>query len=237
MIPNCVAYDTTYGYELAVVIQDGLRRMYQAQESVFYYLTVTNENHKHPDMPKGVEAGIIKGMYLLHVSNKKHKHTVQLLGSGTILREVEAAAELLRKEHSVNADVWSATSFNELRRDGLSVRRWNMLHPNKKPKISYVEECLNDKEGPVIASTDFIRTFPDQIREWVSKRYYTLGTDGFGRSDTRERLRYFHEVNRYFIVIAALKALADEGEIPASQVTAAMKKYKIDSEKPDPVKV
>lgn len=237
VIPNSVAYDTTYGYELAVVMQDGLRRMYQENEDVHYYLTVTNENYCHPEMPKGVEKGIVKGMYLLKASNAKHKHRVQLLGSGTILREVEAAAELLEKDHQVSADVWSATSFNELRRDGLAVRRWNDMHPDKKPKMTHVEDCLEDQKGPVIAATDFIRAYPDQIREWVSARYVTLGTDGFGRSDTRSQLRHFHENDRYFVVINALKALADEGEISASTVKAAMKKYKIDSDKPDPVTV
>ena len=237
VIPNCVSYDTTYGYELAVVIQDGLRRMYHDDEDIYYYLTVTNENYHHPEMPKGAEEGIIKGMYLLKASKAKHKHHVQLLGSGTILREVEAAAEMLEKDHQVSADVWSATSFNELRRDGLSIRRWNDMHPDKKPKTTYVEACLKDRKGPVIASTDFIRAYADQIREWVPQRYVTLGTDGFGRSDTRSQLRHFHENDRYFIVVNALKALADEGEIPASVVKAAMKKYKIDSEKPDPVTV
>ncbi|MAZ77940.1 MAG: pyruvate dehydrogenase (acetyl-transferring), homodimeric type [Legionellaceae bacterium] len=237
VVPNSVAYDTTYGYELAVVIQDGLRRMYQENEDVHYYLTVTTESYSHPDMPKGVEEGIVKGMYLLKASQSKHKHHVQLLGSGTILREVEAAAELLEKDHNVSADVWSATSFNELRRDGLSTRRWNHMHPDKKPKPSYVETCLKDSKGPVIAASDYIRAYADQIREWVPGHYVTLGTDGFGRSDTRDQLRYFHENNRYFIVINALKALADEGKVAASVVKAAMKQYKIDSEKPDPITV
>jgi pyruvate dehydrogenase E1 component len=239
VIPNCISYDTTYGYELVVVIREGLRRMYQEQEDVFYYLTVTTENYPHPAMPKtkNVEEGIIKGMYLLHDSQSNNKHRVQLFGSGTILREVEAAAELLEKEYKISADVWSVTSFNELRRDGLSVQRWNLMHPEEKPKTAYVENCLEDHAGPVIASTDYIRTFADQIREWVPRRYYTLGTDGFGRSDTRERLRYFHEVDRHFIVIAALKALADENAIAAKDVKEAMKKYGIKSDKPDPVTV
>jgi pyruvate dehydrogenase E1 component len=237
VVPNSIAYNPTYGYELAVVIQDGLRRMYQENEDVHYYLTVTTESYHHPEMPKGVEDGIIKGMYLLKPSKAKHKQRVQLLGSGTILREVEAAAELLEKDYKVAADVWSATSFNELRRDGLSVRRWNDMHPDKKPKESYVETCLKKQKGPVIAASDFIRAYADQIREWVPQHYVTLGTDGYGRSDTRDRLRHFHENDRYFIVIHALKALVDEGELPASAVKAAMKKYKIDSDKPDPITV
>jgi pyruvate dehydrogenase E1 component len=174
---------------------------------------------------------------LLNESTAKHKNRVQLLGSGTILREVEAAAKILEQEYKVTADVWSVTSFNELRRDGLSVQRWNLMHPDSKPKTTYVEECLANHAGPVIAATDYLRIFADQVREWIPRRYYTLGTDGFGRSDTRQRLRYFHEMDRHFIVIAALKALADEGEISLKLVKEAMDKFGIRSDKPDPVTV
>jgi pyruvate dehydrogenase E1 component len=231
VIPNCVSYDPTYGYELAVIIQDGLRRMVANQEDVFYYITL---------IPKGAEQGILKGMYLLRESKAKNKSRVQLMGSGTILREVEAAAELLEKDWQVAADVWSATSFTELRRDGLATERWNMMHPEGKQKASYVEKMLKDRPaGPVVAATDYMKTFADQIRPYVPKDriYKVLGTDGFGRSDSRAKLRHFFEVNRYFVAIAALKALADAGEVKAKTVAEAIKKYGIDPEKPDPVTV
>ncbi|OAJ72034.1 pyruvate dehydrogenase (acetyl-transferring), homodimeric type [Methylobacillus sp. MM3] len=233
-IPNCVAYDPTFHFELAVIIQDGLRRMVQEQEDVFYYLTVMNENYAHPDMPKGVEEGIIKGLYQLSKSKAKGPK-VQLMGSGVILREVIAAAELLEKDWGVSADVWSATSFNELRRDGLNAHRWNMLHPEDKPKESYVEQCLKKAEGPVIASTDYMKSFADQIRAFVPQRFVTLGTDGFGRSDSREALRRHFEVDRHYVVLAALKALADDGKLPASKAAEAIKKYGIDVNKPNPL--
>ncbi len=236
LIPNCVSYDPTFAYELAVIVQDGMRRMYQEQEDVFYYLTVMNENYTHPAMPKGAEAGIIKGMYLLSESKAKAPK-VQLLGSGTILREVMAAAELLAKDFNVAADVWSVTSFNELRRDGLDCERWNMLHPEKKRRISYVEQCLAPRSGPAIAATDYIKSYADQIRPYVSARYKVLGTDGFGRSDTRKKLRHFFEVDRYYVAVAALKALADDGAIAAKEVNRAIKLYKIDPDKPNPVTV
>jgi len=238
-IPNCVSYDPTYGYEVAVLIQDGLRRMYQNQEDVYYYITLLNENYRHPDMPKGAEEGILRGMYLLHDGGKADKKTarVQLMGSGAILREVEAAAELLASDWGVQADVWSATSFNQLRRDGIDAERWNLLHPEEKPRLSYVEQCLNDRKGPVVAASDYIRTFADQIRPYVKRRYVTLGTDGFGRSDFRRKLREFFEVNRYYVALAALKALADEGDIPLKTVSEAIKKYNIDPSKPNPVTV
>ncbi|MBW9272463.1 MAG: pyruvate dehydrogenase (acetyl-transferring), homodimeric type [Candidatus Thiodiazotropha sp. (ex. Lucinisca nassula)] len=232
-IPNCVSYDPAYAYELAVIVQDGMRRMYQEQENVFYYITVMNENYAQPAMPDGVEEGIVRGLYLLSTGGK-HKHRVQLLGSGTILREVIAAAELLEKEFKVSADVWSVTSFNELRRDGLDIERWNTLHPQEEPKLSYVTEKLNGKIGPVVAATDYIRSYADQIRPFITASYSVLGTDGFGRSDMRSQLRKFFEVNRYYILITALKALADEGEIKPEQVSRAIKKYKIDPEKPNP---
>jgi pyruvate dehydrogenase E1 component len=235
-IPNCVSYDPTYMYEVAVIVQDGLRRMYQERESVFYYLTCMNENYAHPAMPKGVEQGILKGIYLLRPAGKQ-KLRVQLMGSGTILREVETAAEMLEKEWGVSADVWSATSFTELRREGLDCTRWNMYHPDLKPRVPYVTQQLDKHPGPVVAATDYIKLFPDQIREFVPRRFVVLGTDGFGRSDTREGLRHFFEVDRRYVVVAALKALADEGQLDAKKVVEAMKKYKINPEKPNPVTV
>jgi len=238
-IPNCIAYDPTFSYELAVILHDGLRRMYVEQESIYYYITVMNENYVHPDKPEDCEEGILKGMYLLQDGggSKKKKQRVQLLGSGTILREVIAGAELLEKDFGVSADVWSCPSFNELSRDGIDVDRWNMLHPTDEQKVSYVTQCLTGRTGPVIAATDYMRAFPDQIRPFVPAHYVTLGTDGFGRSDTRAQLRKFFEVNRYYVVVAALKALADEGTVPVSKVAEAIKKYKIDPEKPNPVRV
>ncbi len=235
-IPNCVSYDPTFAYELAVIVQDGMRRMYQEQEDVFYYLTVMNENYTHPAMPKGAEAGIIKGMYQFSTSKAKTKAKVQLLGSGTILREVIAAAELLEKDFGIGADVWSVTSFNELRRDGIDCERWNMLHPEAKARASYVEQCLDGKT-PVIAATDYMRSYADQIRPYVKASYKTLGTDGFGRSDFRVKLRQFFEVDRYYVAVAALKALADEGTIAASEVSKAIKLYKINPDKPNPTTV
>jgi pyruvate dehydrogenase E1 component len=238
-IPNCVSYDPTFAYELAVIIQDGLRRMYEAQEDVYYYITVMNENYSHPEMPANAEQGILKGMYLFRESSAGSSSGLraQLLGSGTILREVIAAAELLEKEYGVAADIWSATSFNELRREALDVTRWNMLHPTETPKLTYVSTCLKDREGPVVAATDYMKIFADQIREFVPRRYKVLGTDGFGRSDTRERLRRFFEVDRYYITVAALEALAEDGKIPAEKVAEAIKKFGIDPEKPNPVTV
>jgi pyruvate dehydrogenase E1 component len=240
VIPNCVSYDPTYGYELAVIIQDGLRRMVGNQEDVFYYITLMNENYEHPALPQGAEAGIIKGMYLLRESKAKHKARVQLMGSGTILREVEAAAELLEKDWGVAADVWSATSFTELRREGLAAERWNMLHPEAKQRVSYVAQCLEKRPtGPVVAASDYMKTFADQIRAFIPKErtYRVLGTDGFGRSDSRAKLRHFFEVNRYFVTIAALRALGDSGEGKMKAVADAIKKYGIDPEKADPVTV
>src|SRR5574337_974804 len=189
-IPNCIAYDPTFAYELAVIIQDGLRRMYEAQEDVYYYVTVMNENYPHPEMPANAEQGILKGMYLFREGSAAPNSglRVQLLGSGTILREVIAAAELLEKEYDIAADIWSVTSFNELRREALDAARWNMLHPTGTPRLNYVGTCLKDRAGPVVAATDYMKIFADQIREFVPGRYKVLGTDGFGRSDTRERL-------------------------------------------------
>ncbi|MBI2319364.1 MAG: pyruvate dehydrogenase (acetyl-transferring), homodimeric type [Betaproteobacteria bacterium] len=238
LIPNCVSYDPSFGYELAAIIHDGLRRMVANQEDVFYYITLMNENYQHPGMPAGAEEGIIKGMYLFREGGK-HKARVQLLGSGTILREVIAAAELLEAEWKVSADVWSATSFTELRREGLDAERWNLLHPESAPRRAYVETCLSGRAGPVVASSDYVKTFADQIRAFMPKGriYRVLGTDGFGRSDTREKLRHFFEVNRYWVVLSALKALADAGEGKASAASEAMRKYGLDPQKPNPVTV
>jgi pyruvate dehydrogenase E1 component len=209
------------------------------QEDVFYYITLMNENYEHPAMPEGAEEGILKGLYLLKASKSKAKSRVQLLGSGTILREVEAAAQLLESDWEVAADVWSATSFTELRRDGLAAERWNLLHPEAKPRVPYVAKVLQEKPGPVIAATDYIKTFAEQIRPFVpqGRSYKVLGTDGFGRSDSRARLRYFFEVNRHFVTVAALKSLAEQGEVKPKQVAEAIKKYGIDPEKPDPTTV
>ena len=234
-IPNCVSYDPTYAYEMAVIIHDGFRRMYEEQESVFYYITAMNENYTHPEMPAGSEEGILKGMYKLKADGK-HKLKAQLLGSGTILREVEAAAELLESEWKVSSTVWSATSMNELARDGQAVERYNRLNPGAEKKRTYVQECLDDEEGVVIASTDYIRQYSEQIRPWVKSAYTVLGTDGFGRSDTRGKLRSFFEVDRFHVVIATLNTLADQGQISYDVVTKAIKKYNINTEALNPVK-
>jgi pyruvate dehydrogenase E1 component len=235
-IPNCVSYDPTFSYELAVIIQEGMRRMVQNQEDVYYYITLMNENYSHPEMPKGTEAGILKGMYAFSKSKAKGPK-VQLMGSGVILREVIAAAEMLEKDWGVSPDVWSVTSFTELRREGLDAERWNMLNPEKKPRLSYVAQCLSGAEGPVISSTDYMKSFADQIRNFVPQRFVSLGTDGYGRSDSREALRSFFEIDRYYVVLAALKALADEGKLPASKAAEAIKKYKIDASRPNPTTV
>lgn len=235
MVPNCISYDPTYAYELTVIIQDGMRRMYQDQENKFYYITVMNENYHQPEMPQGVEAGIVKGMYLLRQQNPKLKKRVQLLGCGTILRELEAAATLLAKDFKVGADIWSATSFNELGREGREVCRWNLLNPTAKVRKTYVETCLEGRPGPVIAATDYVRAFADQIREYVPATYKVLGTDGYGRSDTREKLREFFEVNRYFIIIAALQALVEDGMLQPEVVADAIKQFNIDPNKSNPV--
>jgi pyruvate dehydrogenase E1 component len=238
-IPNCVSYDPTYAYELAVIVQDGMRRMYLEQEDVYYYITVMNENYQHPDMPPGVEADILKGMYLLRDAGPVDPKVprVQLFGSGAILREVEAAAELLERDFGVSADVWSVTSFNELRRDGLAAERWNLLHPEEPPRLSHVATRLAGKAGPAVAATDYIKTFADQIRPFVGRRYNVLGTDGYGRSDYRRRLRAFFEVDRHYVALAALKALADEGTIPLATVSRAIDAFGIDPNKPNPVTV
>jgi pyruvate dehydrogenase E1 component len=240
VIPNCICYDPTYGYEVAVILQDGLRRMVADQEDVFYYITLMNENYEHPALPQGAEQGILKGMYLLRESKLKAKSRVQLLGSGTILREVLAAADMLEADWGVAADVWSATSFTELRREGLAAERWNLLHPEAKPRTPYVTEMLQKRPaGPVVAASDYIKTFADQIRPFIpqGRVYKVLGTDGFGRSDSRAKLRHFFEVNREFVAVAALKALAEQGEGKAKAVADAIRKYGIDPEKADPTTV
>jgi pyruvate dehydrogenase E1 component len=236
VIPNCISYDPTFAFEVAVILQDGLHRMMENQEDVFYYVTLMNENYPHPALPEGAREGILKGMYkLVDGGGAKDKSPrVQLMGSGTILREVIAAGELLARDWGIAADVWSCPSFTELRREGMATARWNLLHPADKPRLSYVEQCLAKSEGPVIASTDYVRTFADQIREFVPRRYKVLGTDGFGRSDSRENLRRFFEVNRYYVAVAALRALAEEGTIPATKAAEAIRKYGIDPEKPAP---
>jgi pyruvate dehydrogenase E1 component len=233
-IPNCISYDPTFAYEVVVIIREGLRRMLQEQDDVYYYITLMNENYAHPALPEGAEEGIIRGMYLLKDGGKTKGPRIQLFGSGTILREVLAASELLQNEFKVNSDVWSVTSFNELRRDGMSVERWNRLHPTQPPRKSYIESCMEGREGPVIAATDYMRNYADQVREHLGRRYVVLGTDGYGRSDYRAKLRRFFEVNRYYVTVAALKALADEGAFDAAQVEAAIRKYGLDTERADP---
>ena len=235
-VPNCVSYDPTYAYELAVIVQDGLRRMIGNQENVFYYITCMNENYVHPPMPSGVEDGILKGMYLLQVGGQGQIRA-QLMGSGTILREVIGAAELLAKDFGIPSDVWSVTSFNELRRDALESERWNQLHPEDAPRKSYVETCLANRKGPYVAATDYMKINADQIQRWIPGRYVTLGTDGYGRSDGRAALRDHFEVDKRYIAVTTLKALADDGVFDQKTVAEAIVKYKIDPEKPDPVKL
>jgi pyruvate dehydrogenase E1 component len=236
VIPNCVSYDPTFAYELTVILQDGLRRMIQEQEDVYYYVTVMNENYAHPAMPEGAAPDILKGMYLFKAGDRARGKSprVQLLGSGTILREVIAAADLLKTEWGVDADVWACPSLTELARDGRLVERDNLLHPAAPPKRSHVEACLAEMDGPAVAATDYVRAFAEQIRPWVKRRYLTLGTDGYGRSDTREKLRWFFEVDRRYVTVAALKALAEEGTVPAAKVEEAIQKYGIDRAKPAP---
>lgn len=234
LIPNCVAYDPAYAYELAVIIQNGLKRMYQDKENCFYYITVMNENYVQPEMPIGIEEGIVNGMYLLEQSKGKQKLTVQLMGGGAILREVRAAAQILRDDFNVDADVWSMTSINELRRDGLACQRYNMLHPTKAPKQPYVAQQLANHDGPVVCATDYVKSYAEQIAGFVEQRFVALGTDGFGRSDTRAQLRRHFEVDRNFIVVAALKALADDDKIKSSVVAKAIKTLGINPDKLDP---
>ena len=236
-IPNCRTYDPTYSYEVAVIVQDGLKRMYQEKENCYYYITLMNENYVHPDMPKGAEEGIIKGIYQLEKGTSKKKNRVQLMGSGTILNEVREAAEILRNDFSVEADVWSVTSVNELTRDGQRAARWNLLHPGEKPRKAYLTEQLEGQDGPFIIATDYMKNYSEQLRPYVPGDYYVLGTDGFGRSDSREKLRHFFEVDRNFVVIAALKSLADQGKVKPEVVSKAIKQFGIDPDKADPLTV
>ena len=235
-IPNCISYDPTFAYELAVIIQEGMRRMVQNQEDVYYYITLMNENYTHPEMPKGAEAGILKGMYNFSKSSAKGEK-VQLMGSGVILREVIAAANMLESDWGVSADIWSVPSFTELRREAQDCERWNMLNPEKPQRVNYVAECLKDTKGPVIASTDYMKAFAEQIATFVPNKFVSLGTDGFGRSDSREALRSFFEVDRFYIVLATLKALVDVGKLPAAKAAEAVKKYNLDPNKPNPTTV
>ena len=234
-VPNCVSSDPTFAHEVAVIIHHGMQRMVEKQENVFYYITLMNENYPHPGLVAGQEEGIIRGMYLLN-SGKGNGARVQLLGSGVILREVLAAQELLEKDWGIAADVWSVTSFTELRREGLDVERYNLLHPEATQQVPYVTQCLNDHGGPVIASTDYMKIFADQIRPFIpqGRSYKVLGTDGFGRSDFRTKLREHFEVNRHFVVLAALRALADEGKVPVSALTKAIAQYGINPDKANP---
>ncbi len=235
-IPNCMPYDPTFAHELAVIMQDGIRRMVQEQEDVFYYITIMNESYPQPGLQAGQEEAILKGMYLLQKGKPRNKKRVQLLGSGTILREVIAAADMLQKDWGISADVWSAPSFTIAAREGQDTARWNMLHPTEAQRVPYVTQCLQDTTGPIIASTDYIRSFAEQIRPFIpgERRFTALGTDGFGRSDTRKKLRAFFEVDRYFVTIAALRSLADEGVVSTEIVKQAIEKYGIDPEKTNP---
>jgi len=236
-VPNCMAYDPTFAYEVAVIMQDGLRRMVAEQEDVYYYLTVMNENYPHPAMPQGAESGILKGMYLFRKGGDSQGPRVQLLGSGSILNEVIASADMLKNDWGVEADIWSCPSFNQLAREGVETARWNLLNPTATPRKSYVQQCLENADGPVIASTDYVRAYAEQIRSYVPGRYKVLGTDGFGRSDTREKLRHFFEVDRNWVTISSLAALAEEGKLDRAKVAEAIQKYGIDPAKPNPLTV
>ena len=236
-IPNCVSYDPTFAYELAVIFRDGLKRMHEKKENIFYYITTMNENYPHPEIPKKSEEGILKGMYKIKEFSKYKKTKIQLLGSGTILREMINAAEMLQKEYQIDSEVWSVTSFSELRKNGMEVERYNLLHPDKKKKKSYIEECLGSSEGPILAASDYMRLNSDQIRSYINKSFYSLGTDGYGRSDTRKNLRKFFEVDKNYITTYALSVLANEQLLSSKHAIDAIKKYKIDTEKPIPTKV
>lgn len=235
MIPNCLSYDPTFAYELTVIIQNGLERMYVNKENVFYYITIMNENYTQPEMPVGVEDGIIKGMYQLQKSSAKSKKIVQLMGCGSILREVVAAAALLKADFNIDADIWSMTSINLLYRDALACERYNLLHPEDDVKTPYISDELAGKKGPVIIATDYIKSYANQLTQYIDRPYKILGTDGFGRSDTRRNLRHHFEVDRYFVVVTALKALAEQGDIAASVVSQAIVKYGINPDKVDPM--
>jgi len=243
-IPNCISYDPCFGYEMAVIIHNGMTRMLTNRESVYFYITAMNENYVHPPMPEGAEEGIIKGIYKFREiaegdkkKAQKFKTRVRLLGSGTILREVIEAAKMLEKDWDVGAEIYSVTSFNELARDGLEVERWNMLHPNDDPRVPYITQVLGNDDAPVVSSTDYMKCHSDQVREYVPATFTTLGTDGFGRSDTREKLREFFEVDRRYVTIAALHALSMDGEMDKPTVAKAVQQYAIDPDKPNPAKV
>jgi pyruvate dehydrogenase E1 component len=242
--PNCIAYDPCYAYELAVILHDGMRRMFEHHEDVFYYITVMNENYAHPALPDAVADDIVKGMYRLRQSNHEGPR-VQLLGSGTILREVERAAQILEERFGVAADVWSVTSFTELAREGMAAERWNLLHPVEPARSCHVMDCLSDTQGPIVATTDHMRAYAEQIRPYVPRRYRVLGTDGYGRSDTRAALREFFEVTAEYVVLTALRSLAEDGELmteagteegekPMDRLAQALTELGIDPEKPAP---
>ena len=236
-IPNCISYDPTFNYELAVIFREGLKRMHEKNENIFYYLTTMNENYSHPEMPKNCEEGILEGMYKIREYSRYKKTKIQLLGSGAILREMMAAAEILQNEYQIDSEVWSVTSFNELRKNGIETERYNLLNPTKEKKITYVEKCLGKTEGPILAASDYMRMNSDQIRPYISKSFYSLGTDGYGRSDTRKNLRKFFEVDKEHIVTYSLSVLAKEQLIPSKYAKEAIKKYNIDPEKPIPTKL
>jgi pyruvate dehydrogenase E1 component len=237
MIPNCVSYDPTFSYEMAVILREGLRRMHEKKENIFYYITAMNENYSHPAKPKNSDEGILKGMYLFKENNNKGKIKVQLLGSGTILREVISASKILSDEYGIDSDIWSVTSFNELRKNGMEVERKNLLNPAEKKGKSYIEECLSKRDGPIVAASDYVRSFSDQIRPYIQKPFYSLGTDGFGRSDTRKNLRKFFEVDKEHIVAYTLSALVSEQLIESEKAEKAIKKYNIDKNKIFPTKL
>ena len=238
-IPNCVSYDPTFAYELAVIFREGLKRMHEKKENVFYYITTLNENYPHPAIPneKGIEEAILKGMYKIKSQNMNKKTKITLLGSGAILREMMEASDILEKDYKIDADVWSVTSFNELRKDGIEIERHNLLHPNDPPKETFLEKCLKNSEGPVLAASDYMRIYSDQIRPYTKKNFYSLGTDGYGRSDTRKGLRNFFEVDKKYIVTYALSVLSKEQLIASKYAEEAIKKYNIDKNKPMPTKL
>jgi len=239
VIPNCKSYDPTFAYELATIFREGLRRMHDKQENIFYYITTMNENYTHPKIPKdkSVEKGILKGMYLFKEYNKHKKTKIQLLGSGAILREMIKAAEILQNEYHIDSNLWSVTSYNELRKEAIEVERYNLLNPDKRPKKTYIEECFSSTEGPIVAASDYIRLNSDQIRPFTNKSFYSFGTDGYGRSDTRKNLRNFFEVDKEHLVTYSLSVLAKEQLIPSKYAKEAIKKYKINPEKPIPTKL
>jgi pyruvate dehydrogenase E1 component len=232
-IPNCVTYDPAYAYEIAIIVQDGIRRMYQNQESIFYYLTLYNENYPMPTMPAGLDPeGVLRGMYRFKVPQKGAAQ-VHLFGSGPILNEALRAQQILEEKYDVAADVWSLTSYNELRRDALAVERWNRLHPDQPARTPYLLHALKGSDGPIIASSDYMKVVADQIAPWLPGRMETLGTDGYGRSDNREYLRRHFEINAESIVAAALSRLARDGKFDAAKAIAAFVELGVDSEKID----